>query len=286
MKKALSGLQDMLTLLDEPNDFNGRLKELWEFCAHELKDIDESIVIDYLNKVDQILTDFYTSILSVDLSGDELIDTVFLAKRGRFSPSVLFNGLIDNKDNHGIDLSIGGVMILYMLSQLNEAFELIKKANNSNYTRNHISNTGIDMASTGKNRLLKEQWLLKATEFLFNAMEARRLYEKSLAKELLDIRAQKPESTSEIIYESITRADPIRRLLINAYLEEDTPKNNKFLTYEKLKSYDDEDILICMNHNSSEKQDTKFIFNINGESRSISLSNLKERMVRIRKNKR
>lgn len=38
MKKALSGLQDMLTLLDEPNDFNGRLKELWEFCAHELKD--------------------------------------------------------------------------------------------------------------------------------------------------------------------------------------------------------------------------------------------------------
>lgn len=286
MKKALSGLQDMLTLLDEPNDFNGRLKELWEFCAHELKDIDESIVIDYLNKVDQILTDFYTSILSVDLSGDELIDTVFLAKRGRFSPSVLFNGLIDNKDNHGIDLSIGGVMILYMLSQLNEAFELIKKANNSNYTRNHISNTGIDMASTGKNRLLKEQWLLKATEFLFNAMEARRLYEKSLAKELLDIRAQKPESTSEIIYESITRADPIRRLLINAYLEEDTPKNNKFLTYEKLKSYDDENILICMNHNSSKKQDTKFIFNINGESRSISLSNLKGRMVRIRKNKR
>lgn len=61
MKKALSGLQDMLTLLDEPNDFNGRLKELWEFCAHELKDIDESIVIDYLNKVDQILIINYIS---------------------------------------------------------------------------------------------------------------------------------------------------------------------------------------------------------------------------------
>lgn len=286
MKKALSGPQDMLTLLEEPNDFNARLKELWAFCAHELKDIDESIVIDYLNKVDQILTDFYTSILSVDLSGDELIDTVFLAKRGRFSPSVLFNGLIDNKDNHGIDLSMGGVMILYMLSQLNEAFELIKKANNSNYTRNHSSNTVIDIASTGKNRLLKEQWLLKATEFLFNTMEARRLYEKSLTKELLDIRTQKPESISEKIYESTTRADPIRRLLINAYLEEDAPKNNKFLTYEKLKSYDDEDILICMNLNSSDKQDTEFRFNINGESKSISLSNLKERMVRIRKSKR
>ena len=286
MNKALSDLEGSITLLDEPNDFNGRVKELIKLCAHELEGIDKSIVIDNLQKVDQILTDSYTSILSIDLSGDELIDAIFLAKKGRFSPGVLCHALMSHKNDHGIDLSIERVLILYMLSQLTEVLRLIKKANNSNSTRNNTSNAVIDMASTGKNRLLKDQWLLKATDFLFNAMEARRLYEKSLAKELLDIREQKPESISEIIYESTTRADPIRRLLINAYLEEDTPKNNKFLTYEKLKSYDDEDILICMNHNSSEKQDTEFIFNINGESKSISLSSLKERMVRIRKIKR
>ena len=286
MNKALSDLEGSITLLDEPNDFNGRVKELIKLCAHELEGIDKSIVIDNLQKVDQILTDSYTSILSIDLSGDELIDAIFLAKKGRFSPGILCHALMSHENDHGIDLSIERVLILYMLSQVTEVLELIKKANNSNSTRNNTSNAVIDMANTGKNRLLKDQWLLKATDFLFNAMEARRLYEKSLAKELLDIREQKPESISEIIYESTTRADPIRRLLINAYLEEDTPKNNKFLTYEKLKSYDDEDILICMNHNSSEKQDTEFIFNINGESKSISLSSLKERMVRIRKIKR
>mgnify|MGYP006151774507 FL=1 len=193
---------------------------------------------------------------------------------------------MSHENDHGIDLSIERVLILYMLSQLTEVLRLIKKANNSNSTRNNTSNAVIDMASTGKNRLLKDQWLLKATDFLFNAMDARRLYERHLVGEVLNIRAQKPEEMAQDIYRSIQRSEPIRALLIRVYTEEGAPKNNKFLTYEKLKSYDDEDILICMNHNSSEKQDTEFIFNINGESKSISLSSLKERMVRIRKIKR
>jgi hypothetical protein len=261
-------------------------KVLIELCAHELEGIDKSIVIDNLQKVDQILTDSYTSILSIDLSGDELIDAIFLAKKGRFSPGILCHALMSHENDHGIDLSIERVLILYMLSQLTEVLRLIKKANNSNSTRNNTSNAVIDMASTGKNRPLKDQWLLKATDFLFNAMDARRLYERHLVGEVLNIRAQKPEEMAQDIYRSIQRSEPIRALLIRVYTEEGAPKNNKFLTYEKLKSYDDEDILICMNHNSSEKQDTEFIFNINGESKSISLSSLKERMVRIRKIKR
>ena len=286
MNKVLSDLEDSITLLDEPNDFNGRVKELIELCAHELEGIDKSIVIDNLQKVDQILTDSYTSILSIDLSGDELIDAIFLAKKGRFSPGILCHALMSHENDHGIDLSIERVLILYMLSQLTEVLRLIKKANNSNSTRNNTSNAVIDMASTGKNRPLKDQWLQKATDFLFNAMDARRLYERHLVGEVLNIRAQKPEEMAQDIYRSIQRSEPIRALLIRVYTEEGAPKNNKFLTYEKLKSYDDEDILICMNHNSSEKQDTEFIFNINGESKSISLSSLKERMVRIRKIKR
>jgi hypothetical protein len=283
MNKVLSDLEDSITLLDEPNDFNGRVKELIELCAHELEGIDKSIVIDNLQKVDQILTDSYTSILSIDLSGDELIDAIFLAKKGRFSPGILCHALMSHENDHGIDLSIERVLILYMLSQLTEVLRLIKKANNSNSTRNNTSNAVIDMASTGKNRPLKDQWLQKATDFLFNAMDARRLYERHLVGEVLNIRAQKPEEMAQEIHGSIQRSEPIRALLIRAYTEEGAPKNNKFLTYEKLKSYDDENILSHMNDNYSEEKNAEFIFNINGKSKPASLDNLKNRMTRIRK---
>ena len=44
MNKALSDLEGSITLLDEPNDFNGRVKELIKLCAHELEGIDKSIL--------------------------------------------------------------------------------------------------------------------------------------------------------------------------------------------------------------------------------------------------